>query len=256
MKSHLRAVTLTVALATMSSASAFGQFQRSALIQLQSTVHDERSSGFYSLLSSADSGARPLSYSARMERFGAFARQHPEVRHGVIALLEYENAHPGERVSEDSYNGDLIAAVAAVKDPSAVKALMAVINTGRLASQGLAALGDAAFPAVVAATERAPTRHSALSTLSQMATLNPVPALSPENRSRIRGILLQALSDSNRFYRQAALEGLVAFRDQETHDAVARIAAEDPYVVRDQGRVRYPVRERAVATLRKLDARP
>jgi hypothetical protein len=254
LKSHLRAVILVVALATTSSACAYGQVQPNSLSQLRSTVHDERRAGFYSLLSVSDAGAASLTFRERMTRFAAFAQQRPEVRRGVIGLLEYENAHPREQVDEDSYHGDLIGAVAELKDPSAVNALMGAINTGGMAAGGLAALGDAAFPAVVAAAERAPTRMSALMTLSRMATLDPAPTLSSENRSRMRRVLLQALGDSNRFYRSAALEGLVAFRDQETRDALARVAAQDPFFVRDEGRVRYPVRETAVAALRKLGA--
>jgi hypothetical protein len=253
---HYHKLALVIALAAMNSALARGQSQPGALARLQSSDHSERRSGFYSLLSSVDSSGSSLSYRARNERLAAFARQQPAVGRGLIGLLERENAEPAAQVSEDRYIGDLIAAVAALRDPNAVHALAGAINTGRLATEGLAILGDAAVPAVLTEAERLdyPTRVSALLTLSEMVTITPAPTISNENRGQIRSILLRALDDSNRFAREAGLDGLVAFPDTVVRRAVARVAAQDPLVLHDGGKLRYPVRERALTTLGKLDA--
>jgi hypothetical protein len=216
-------------------------------------VHATRRAGFYSLFSLAAPRGQSISFHAQVERFSAIAAQRADIRRGVIALLERENAHPREQVDEDSYNGDLIGAVAAFKDPTALNALMGSIKTGNMATMGLASLGNVAVPRVLAAARDAGTRFSALVTLSQMVMLSPPPELSDQNRQKIRSLFLRSLSDSSRFVREEAADGLVAFPDREVRSAVAHVASTDPFVVKDQGRLRYPVREIAARTLRKLD---
>jgi len=88
-------------------------------------------------------GARPSGSRREVRRIYA---RHPDVRRGIIALLEYEAAHPVEQVSEDQYNGESTAVVGGFKDPSALNPLMTVINTGGLATHGLASLADVAVP--------------------------------------------------------------------------------------------------------------
>jgi hypothetical protein len=251
-------MALALALATITSSRTHAQASRIALTRLQSASYVERRAGFYTLLSTPDSGCisqttRPLRVC--VQEFAAYATRYREVGRRVIALLQRENTHQEELVSEDRYHGDLIAAVAGLHDPSAVDALMGAINTGYIATHGLAMLGDAAVPSVIAAASasRMLTRDAALSTLSDMVTVTPAPTLSSTNRARIRAVMLEALTDSNRFAREWAVEGLSAFNDSEARAAIARVAASDPFVVHDEGRARYPVREAAVAALRKLD---
>jgi hypothetical protein len=252
MQSH--ALAIAVALAATNAAPAHGQSERSGLGKLQSTARAERRAEFYSLLSSSDSGAKSLDLAARVQRFAAYTARHPDMRRGIIALLENENAHPAEQISEDRYHGDLIATVAGFKDPGAVNALLGAINTGELATRGLALLGDAAVPATLAVAENpsSPSRVASLLTLGDMVTVTPAPPVSAANRARIHDVLLAALADPNRFARQAALLGLSAFHDSATRAAIARIAATDPFTVHDRGETRYPVREAAAAALRKL----
>lgn len=249
---QFRALAVVVALATMDATLAHGQSQRPSLTRLQSASHADRRAEFYSLFSSTDSGAATLALPVRVQRFAAYTAQHPDVRRGIIALLENENAHPAEQVAEDRYHGDLIAAVAGFKDPGAVHGLMGAINTGGLATRGLAVLGDAALPAVLEAADgvSSPARISGLLALGDMVTLTPAPPVSADNRARIRAVLLQALDDPNRFARQAALSGLSAFHDSGARAAIARIAATDPFAVYDRGQKRYLVREAAAAALR------
>jgi hypothetical protein len=250
-RSLIQSIGLAVAFA--SSIYAQGQSEGAALNALGSSVHANRRAGFYSLLSLGDSTSERLPLRVRIQRFTAFAAQREDVRRAVVGLLERENSHPEEQVSEDRYRGDLILAVGAFKDPAAVNALMGVIATGRGAIHGLALLGDQAVPKLLAAVD-GPSRFYALTTLSDMVTLVPAPQVSDNNRRRIRTVLLRALSDSDRYDRQTALDGLAAFPDSEVRASVARVAANDTYFVRDQGQGRYPVREAAAATLRKLDA--
>lgn len=250
---HLRAVALVITtLGTMVSGLAYGQSTR-VPAGLQSASHADRRAAFYSLLSAANPGGTSRSYRDTMANFAAFAARQPDMRRAVIDLLEYENAHPGERESEDSYTGDVIAAVAALKDPSALNALMGAVRTGHMATHGLALLGDAAVPSLLRATAGPAsfTRMSGLQALSDMVTTTPQPALSADNRDRIRAILLNALHDPDRFIRETALDGLPAFHDPEVRAAITDVAQRDTFAANDQGVVRYLVREAAVAALRK-----
>jgi hypothetical protein len=248
-----RALALAIALGTMVSGLAHGQSTRASVARLQSASHADRRAAFDSLLSSANAGRTSRSYRDTMANLAALAARQPEVGRGLIGLLEYENAHPTEQESEDPYTGDLIAAVALLKDPSALNALMGAINTGHMATHGLAVLGDTAVPPLLRATAgpASLTRLSGLGALSDMVTMFPQPALSQDNRGRIRTVLVNALHDPDRFVRETALEGLPAFHDPEVRAAITDVAQRDTFAVHDRGVVRYPVREAAVAALRK-----
>lgn len=148
----MRPMALALALATMTSSRTHAQAPRIALTRLHSASYAERRAGFYTLLSAPDSGCisqttRPLRVC--VQEFAAYATRYPAVGRSVIELLQRENAHPEDLVSEDRYHGDLVAAVAGLRDPSAVDALTGAINTGYLATHGLAMFGDAAVPSVI-----------------------------------------------------------------------------------------------------------
>ena len=239
------------------SRSVLAQPLPAALSQLTSSDYTVRRGGFYRIFSLANSGAPSTSgLRPHAERLAKYAHDHPEVASALISLLERENLpDPAKNSSsEDSYYGDLIGCVAQMKDPRAINALMGAIETGDMATQGLAALGDAAAPNLLRAVRSGPrVRLSALVALSEMVSL-PNSHLSSENRSGIRSTLLSVLKDENRYVRMTGLDGLAYFSDSAARRAVQEVTVSDSFVLKRNGRKAYPVRALAIVTLRKQDS--
>ncbi len=70
-----------------------------------------------------------------------------ELANGYVRDLEKKNAHSDEYFSD--YRADLVWVVASLRDPRALEGLLAVIDTGGLAVNGLADLGPIAVDAVI-----------------------------------------------------------------------------------------------------------
>jgi hypothetical protein len=246
------------------SRSVHAQSLSDALSKLHSNVDTVRMSGFYEVFRIANAGF-PASPSLRpgAERLAKYAHVNSSVTPALIELLERENVairHGagrglGEAYAVDYY-GDLVGCVAALRDIHAVHALLGAIETGEMATQGLAALGEAAAPDVLRAARS--TNHririSAVTTLAEMVADSPSPRLSNESRKAIRASLLSTLQDKNASLRMTGLDGLIYFPDSEVRGAVQNVAAHDPHVVRRNGREVYPIREQATLTLRKQEA--
>src|SRR5207249_4686931 len=99
-----------------------------------------------------------------------YARKNPSVATALIALLERENRpDPSkENLSEDTYYGDLIGCVAALKGPRAVNALLGAINTGGMAEDGLMALGSVAVPGLLETLHSKSKHETSLSTAANV----------------------------------------------------------------------------------------
>jgi hypothetical protein len=246
------------------SQGVYAQSLSSILTQLHSDVDTVRMNGFSEVFQLANAGSPPgVSLRPGAERLTKYAREHAEIAPALIALLERENIavhrgagrDVGERYSVDYY-GNLIGCVAALRDPRAVHALLGAIATGNMATDGLAALGEAAAPDVLRAARS--SNHymqlGAVITLSKMVAMSPAPGLSRESRSAIRADLLSSLKNENVTVRLFGLRGLTYFPDSEVRSALRSVATRDPHAVRRNGRDTYPVRDEAIATLRKQDA--
>jgi len=247
-----------------SSRGLHAQSLSDALSRMHSSVDTVRMSGFYGLFQIANARF-PASTRLRpgAEHLAKYARENSQVAPAMIELLQRENVAVSRGASRElgeayrvDYYGDLIGCVAALRDPRAVPALVAAIETGDMATRGLAALGEAAAPAVLRAARSTShnTRMSAVATLAEMIADSSSARLSTGSRSAIRTTLLSAVKDNNPSIRMTGLDGLVYFRDSEVRSAVEDVAAHDPHMVRRNGHAVYPIRELATVTLRKQDA--
>jgi hypothetical protein len=263
MRQELTSVLIALVMGAASSFRIAAAQVPSALSQMTSSVDSMRVAGFYAVLRIANRGS-PEGGSLRphAERLAAYARQHSEVAPALIALLARENKRAssasgpvprGEDFSD--YYGDLVGCVAALKDRRALSALLEVITTGDMATQGLAALGEpAAAPVLERARASDPTmRQSALITLREM-TAPGGPSLGQATVAAIRNQLLGGLKDPNRFVRSSALEGAANFRDAEVADAIAEVAKSDSFSVIRDGRLAYPLREEAKAYMARANS--
>src|SRR5207244_6893790 len=109
------------------------QTPNAAIADFRSDTYARRAAGFYKILTIANKDQQPTgSLRPRAQALADYARKNPSVATALIALLERENRpDPSkENLSEDTYYGDLIGCVAALKGPRAVNALLGAINTG------------------------------------------------------------------------------------------------------------------------------
>lgn len=189
-------------------------------------------------------------------------------RTGLIKLLETENGvveekrlkrlasrleTPDEKdlLSEEyvNYYGDVIAAIATLKDPRALNALLGAITTGNMATRTLVSFGK---PAVEPVTQRLQhpdprVRVAATWTLSQMLEASEI-ANDPVSRSKIKAALIRAATDNDPFVRREAVDGLARVGDQESIALLEKIARTDPYRA-DFLQGTYVVREAATKAL-------
>jgi hypothetical protein len=154
-----------------------------------------------------------------------------------------------------NYYGDVIGAVATLRDPGSLHTLMRCINTGLMAQNALASFGE---PALTEALKTLPaadeeTRNSLFHLFSRMAEPQNRNSLrSDESRTTLLNVLLAGAKDSNPYNRETAVEGLARFSSPEAVKAIDRLATSDSYKVLDpDGKTRYPVRE-AAATARQV----
>ena len=177
----------------------------------------------------------------------------------VIRLLERENVgyRSMPRITEDrsEYQVTLISAVASLRDARAVQALVDNMDTGNIASQGIAALGRAAVDAVAARLREGPQsmRSSAARTLAQMLdpAITAPAALDVDARARIKAALLGATRDEYLWVRVNAIDGLARIPGEDITTELQRLAAADLFV-RPGAAGKPPqcfVRERAAAAL-------
>lgn len=187
----------------------------------------------------------------------SYVRQHPEVSAALIALLERENRPDPAKdaLPEDSYIGDLIMSVAQLKDPRAVYALAGAIATGKLAEDGLVALGQSAVPVLVNLL-RSPSEHemkraASAKVLGEIASAHSAVRV---DTSAIRAALVASLRDPSMFVRRKAVLALESFADQEIREAMQSLAASDSATRMRAGKRIFPVRDAAQLWLQRDSA--
>jgi hypothetical protein len=204
------------------------------LARLDDTRDSARAASFYRLLN-VPPGA-PARIDERMARlFVAYPGQRDLLASTLIRLLVRENAvfhsasNPRGEDLAANYYGDLIWAVASLNDPRAATALAGAIETGELATTGLARLGAAALPVTMNAARAsdAMVRHSAMRVFGKLSAQRSQLALSSSTVSTVRQALLAALDDASEFVRAEAVTSLTGFSDQDARRRVARLVDED-----------------------------
>ena len=179
-----------------------------------------------------------------------------EIKVAVIHLLEKENANlvsGSEHQAE--FRASLIGAVAEFGDKRGVNALVQNVDTGNMATHGLAALGRDAVDAVVWVARNADDtkRMAATRTLSQMldpAVTRPE-ALDLATLATIKDALFRAAHDNYFWVRISSFDGLARMPGDDVTVLLTGIAERDLYTRPGgpgQGPV-YFVRERAKQAL-------
>jgi hypothetical protein len=161
---------------------------------------------------------------------------------------------PGEELSETyvNYYADVVAAVAALRDPRSVSALAGAITTGSIATGALISFGVVAVePVARRVSDDDPVRRtSAARLLSEMLASSGQVAKDTKSRAIIKKALAAAARDTDYHVRGRAIPGLVRLGDAESIAIVEDLARNDAYVDNTPGRKgSRPVREDAEQAL-------
>jgi HEAT repeat protein len=140
-----------------------------------------------------------------------------------------ESSGEGEALGE--YQSELVSMLAQVHDQRALPALIGVIETGGIAERGVAQFGAAAVPPLAHAFDspNGGARQGVVHALGMIAQQRDAAGVDSAAMSTIRRVLLRAVSDSDRFLRYAALEGLANVPGAEATAALRKAAASDPW---------------------------
>jgi hypothetical protein len=208
---------------------------------MQADSWQRRSEGFYQLFRAEEPGGLSGQQTKIPSVLRALLQDVPDRADDVTAtlvnLLARENVYL--RTAKDTteefsvYQGNLIFAVASLRDKRALAPLLEVLNTGGFATHGVAGLGATAALGSLLALATAPeghTRHAATITLGYLLdpTINPEP-ITPGQRADIKAALVSATSDENPFIRTSAVDGLSRLPDPGVTRLLRRIADTDPY---------------------------
>ena len=208
---------------------------------------------------------------ALLESSQGDARGKGELRLALIHLLVTETAaaknprtivndDDRERESYSSYFGDLIGAVADLKDARAIPALLAVADTGGMATRGIAHFGKAALDPVLNQVAGKDTHFAdgALFVIRDMLEYRTVS--DSESLARIKNALRSALASPDQLVRMSAISAIEYLDEREEFvPLLTNLASSDPYKIQgqvatdgqDNGEV-YPVRRRARILLVKI----
>lgn len=238
----------------------------SLLKQMKNSDWNTRRTAFYELLKlgfGTDFNGQTAQIPSALSKL---SRKHPDnadkINLTLIRLLETENnlireqekkfELTGETLTEEytNYHGDLIGTVAGLKDSRSVNALVGVINTGNMATKGLAALAPFSIDTVAEKVdnEEWSTRSSATRALSQMlepANINRVESEAPGSREKIKNLLIRKAKDADYNVRLSAINGLGKLHDREAVQVLEDISRNDMYQSTKGGTTSYPVREAA-----------
>ncbi len=240
-----------------------------SIAQFTNTAWEVRARGFYDVMNLAAEGrlnGRTWMVPSALERlFNGEPERREQVSVALIRLLNDENvvrnSEKNPRSEEySSYFGDLIAAVAALRDKRALNALCENIATGNLATKGLAALGSDSLERILeilaspdtaggAATAR---RMSAVRTLSQMLDPSIVKLDDARSLAKVEKGLIRGAKDKQSWVRISAVEGLARCGCSDGMIVLKALAEHDPYYrpgERGQPAAFYPVREAAKRAL-------
>lgn len=218
----------------------------------------ERAASFYALLEVVVDGGFHGRVYLLEEGFRNLAAKAPDtsaaVRTALIDLLVRENRtmRQGHHTEEETdYWGDLIGAVMALHDKRSVNALVADLDTGGMASQGVAYLGKDGLAAIIPLCDSKDLvqRDAAVLTLARMTTTDSV-RWDSTSLAAIRDELLRAAHDSGFQVRIAAIGGLQNLPGDDVTRILQWLSDSDPFgrTEQEKGTV-YPVRDAARAAL-------
>ena len=209
--------------------------------------------------------------SALAKIFKALPDSSDELKIGLITLLKTENLYmqqhaesfkvTGQTLSEDyvNYHGNLIFAVSSLRDSRAVDSLVGCIESGEMATSGLAQLGVVAMDPVINLlnNKNESVRLSATIVLVGMLDQNEIlQEANPVSRDKIKNAIIRSAKDNNHYTRISAINGLEKLSLHGDGDAVKlleQLAQNDPFESVQQGGKsnEYPVRDAANKALRK-----
>lgn len=175
----------------------------------------------------------------------------------LIAMLKTEGAYvvSGKRLTEEytEYYANLIGAVARLSDESALDALLirSVLETGAMATRGVAAFGQRALPRLIDEIDKNPSDSDI--TFNMMLVfrdmlsgiIRPGNELDSASRARIREIAVRNLGSADDQLRALSVTLIGRFDDPEATQLVSDLAnagPETPVVVRNAARAALEVR--------------
>jgi hypothetical protein len=246
----LVSITFLICYAHAQDKQMTGPDQANTMIQLKASDWHERSAAFYESLNAAPAERQPdrikLAIIGLLKRETLFLHQYTQ---------EFERTGVPLGESYGDYHADLIQAVASLRDPRSIPALLGAISTGDMATQALAAFGTSALDPVIEKLKSrdAIERESAVGVLTEMLERNSGRGVSdPGSRAKIRDALFAAASDQVFYVRIAAVSGLARLRNPDARFLIQGIASNDPY--KDEVGS-YPVRAAAKEVLETLKNR-
>jgi hypothetical protein len=243
-----------------------------AIQKFQSLSFRRRADGFYYLVETGlgdKLGGRTYQIPGALSRlFSKFPTRADELKLALIQLLELENS-PSRKYHREvklggydsgeefiSYHGDLIAAVAGLKDKRSLNALLGAMETGHMAMNGLAALGDDAVDAVMERFNRADQRLRTTAAMVLSKMLNSGTIKNTAYVMKIKEVFMVAISDKDWSIRLSAIRGLARFNDPDVIALIEKVAKSDPREISWGGGrpSAFPVREEAQRVLQSMKA--
>jgi hypothetical protein len=232
------------------------------LQRFESDKWEERRDGFVSLLSYSVPNRRPGESWAIPPTLQALFKRIPQSQESVqVALIRLcaletavtKSAAIGS-LTEDymDYRGDLLGAVAGLRDTRAIPVLVENIRRGRIVVEGLASFGDVALSSVVAQTKAAesPARAAAYLTLAEMLEPKYADRVRASSRAKIKAELVQGIRDSVYGVRISVVQGLAKLPGDDVTGLLRNLATSDPFTRSAPGqKPEYPVRNAAAKAL-------
>jgi hypothetical protein len=225
---------------------------------LEASGWQDRAASFYALLEVVVDGGFYGRVDLLEEGFRKLAAKAPDTvaaaHTALIDLLVRENRTMRQgRHSEQEmdYWGDLIGAVMALHDKRAVNVLVADLDTGGMAQQGVAYLGKDGLAAIIPLCESKDLvqRDVAVLTLARMTATDGL-TWDSTSLAAIRDQLLRAAHDPEFQVRIAAIGGLKNLPGDDVTRMLQWLTDSDPFGRKEQGRgLVYPVRDAARAAL-------
>jgi hypothetical protein len=180
---------------------------------------------------------------SKMSRAELQALEIDTLRRETVTVNRSEDA--GEEYGE--YFAGVVVEVASLRDPRALDALIepTILETGGIAQNGLADLGDTAMDRIEREYKLAvddPDRRFWLSAVA--ARMSQRQTLSSESaRAKLRALILDAANSADWHTRIMAVRGLAYLKDAQSQAVLERIATSDPFGRKQFGETVYLVRE-------------
>jgi hypothetical protein len=202
--------------------------------------------------------------------FSAHPEGENELKLALIKLLSTENAtveaqneefkRTRKTLTEDytNYYGDLIAAVAGLKDSRALDSLVGAMGTGGMATGALAEFGQISLDPIIAKLRSADPFVRAAATRTLQVIVQPEYRIEfgdDVSHQKIKSALLRAATDSDGGVRLAAATGLALIPDTDVIAMLKKLASSDQAKLpgqADGGGDFYPVRQAAKRALASI----